>query len=91
MLLVSYPNQLCYLKMSYLQRLRAENRTEVVPMGGVHVNYFNAKYAIGTEGLCACSVVIIASRKCAIIAHIPPLPLSPSEDPNLGMISDATT
>lgn len=67
---------------SYLEGLKEENDVQVVPMDGVAINFFNFKRAIGTEGLSACSVVVIASSNCAILAHIQPMPWPTPPDPS---------
>jgi hypothetical protein len=56
----------------------------VVPMGGVQFVAFQQTPAIGTRDLGSCSVVVIASKYGAILAHIPPLPAQPSADPYAG-------
>lgn len=68
--------------LSRLEELRGEGRIIEVPMGGIQLVSFQQIQAIGTEGLGGCSVVIIASKHGAILAHIPPLPtLQVSPDP----------
>lgn len=52
-------------------------------MGAVKFVSFQQKPAIGTKGLGACSVVVIASVYGTILGHIPPLPFATS-DPDAG-------
>lgn len=65
-----------------IEQLRNTRQIVEVPTGGVQAVSFHQIEAIGTEGLGGCSIVIIASKHAAILAHIPPLPtLQPSPDP----------
>ena len=67
-----------------LAQWQARGAVLVVPMGGVQFLSFQQQSAIGTRDLGSCSVVLIASAHGAILAHIPPRPLQPSQDPFAG-------
>ncbi|GLA42200.1 hypothetical protein AnigIFM63309_010528 [Aspergillus niger] len=56
----------------------------VVPMNVVRVVSSHEMFAIGTEGLGACSAIVIASSHGAIVAHIPPRPTASASDPYAG-------
>ncbi|RAK88468.1 hypothetical protein BO79DRAFT_217788 [Aspergillus costaricaensis CBS 115574] len=56
----------------------------VVPMNAVRVVSLHEMFAIGTEGLGACSAIVIASSRGAILAHIPPRPTASASDPYAG-------
>ncbi|GKZ76113.1 hypothetical protein AnigIFM56816_005088 [Aspergillus niger] len=56
----------------------------VVPMNVVRVVSLHEMFAIGTEGLGACSAIVIASSHGAIVAHIPPRPTASASDPYAG-------
>lgn len=64
--------------MSYnlgrLARAEGKNRALVVAMNQVKFLPFGSVSAIGTRDLGGCSVVVIASKYGAILAHIPPMP-----------------
>ena len=64
-----------------LNTFKEAGQVIVVPMGGVRLVQFQSIPAIGTEGLGSCSVVLIASSKGAILAHIPPRPSMDNTDP----------
>ncbi|GLA19132.1 hypothetical protein BDQ94DRAFT_173467 [Aspergillus welwitschiae] len=69
----------------------------VVPMNVVRVVSLHEMFAIGTEGLGACSAIVIASSHGAIVAHIPPRPTASASDPYAGdnnvrrLMAEATT
>ena len=56
----------------------------VVPMNALRVVSLHEMFAIGTEGLGACSTIVIASSRGAILAHIPPRPTVSASDPYAG-------
>lgn len=56
----------------------------VVPMNAVRVVSLHEMFAIGKEGLGACSAIVIASSRGAILAHIPPRPTTSVSDPYAG-------
>ena len=74
------------LKMSQLARwVRAHPaNVVVVPMNALRVVSLHEMFAIGTEGLGACSTIVIASSRGAILAHIPPRPTVSASDPYAG-------
>ncbi|RLL96791.1 hypothetical protein CFD26_106836 [Aspergillus turcosus] len=72
------------LPYGILAQLEAANQAVLVPMGGVQFASFQQTRAIGTRGLGSCSVVVVASKYAAILAHIPPLPEQPSTNPFAG-------
>lgn len=53
---------------------REAGAVQTVPMGDVQFLDFRHKAALATDGLGACSVVVIASPHGALLAHIAPLP-----------------
>ncbi|BCR83571.1 uncharacterized protein ACHE_10973S [Aspergillus chevalieri] len=69
---------------------RQTNALHIVPMGGLYFHDFAEKAAIGTEHLGSCSVVVIASKLGAILAHIAPQPAA-TNDPFAGDANVRTT
>ncbi|OIW30515.1 hypothetical protein CONLIGDRAFT_668507 [Coniochaeta ligniaria NRRL 30616] len=63
-----------------LTRLEEDGQVMIVPMGEVYPVDFQTTPAIGTSGLGSCSVAAIVSAYGAILAHIPPRPLSPAPE-----------
>ena len=61
------------LRESYLQARLRDKKLKLVRMGDVDISYFGENASMGTKELCGCSVVVIASPQCAILAHIKPL------------------
>ncbi|KAL4877410.1 hypothetical protein BJY04DRAFT_222158 [Aspergillus karnatakaensis] len=70
---------------SKLDILQDDGEAVLVSMGEVRFVAFNTGIkAIGTRNLGSCSVVVIASKDGALLAHIPPRPNSHDPDPYAG-------